>query len=174
MNSVQEQGDGSRVPSKRWNSKRSLRGRENSAPRGTISRGLLNWRIASALNIDSEWNECHEASYLLSNHHLRHLKSRMKLPKFLRLPGSHCRQRSKARSEMGATEGQGGVNPTIPRPTESTPDLLIGTSTLPAPSPCGQESNGMLSNLSWRIHLSNGLLNGPPHRCQKKYRCSRE
>jgi len=70
----------------------------------------------------------------------------MKLPKFLRLPKSHRRARSKAGSEIGSIEGQSEADLAAPRPTESTPDLQIGTSTLPTPSPLvphNQESNGM-------------------------------
>ena len=44
------------MPSERLSSKRSLRGRENSIPRGTISGDPLNRRITSAFDIDSEWN----------------------------------------------------------------------------------------------------------------------
>jgi len=71
----------------------------------------------------------------------------MKLPKFLRLPKSHRQARSKARSEIGPIGGQSEADLATPRPTaESTPDLQIGTSTLPEPSPLvlsKQESNGM-------------------------------
>ena len=56
----------------------------------------------------------------------------MKLQNFLRLPKSHRQNRSKVRSEISLVEGQGEVDPTIPHPT---PDLRIGTSTLPTPSP---------------------------------------
>ena len=93
-----------------------------------------------------EWNESHEATFLLSNRHLRRLSDGMKLPNFLRLPKSHRRNRSKARSELdtGPAEGQDEAVP--PRPTESTPDLRIGTSTLSTPSPLtlrNRETNGM-------------------------------
>jgi len=70
----------------------------------------------------------------------------MKLPKFLRLPKSHRRSRSKAKSEIGPIEDQSEADLAIPRPTESTPNLQIGTSTLPMPSPLtsrDQELNGM-------------------------------
>jgi hypothetical protein len=99
-----------------------------------------------ALSVDPEWNKCHEASYLLSHHHLQRLNNEMKLPKFLSALKIHRRQRSKARSEISPTKGQSEVEPSVPRPTESTPDLRIGTSTLPMPSPLtprNQESNGM-------------------------------
>ena len=78
----------------------------------------------------------------------------MKLPKFLRLPGSHRRNQSKARSEAGPIEGQGEVDPAAPRPTESTPDLRVGTLISPAPSPLiprNQESNGMKRIYSGRF-----------------------
>jgi hypothetical protein len=72
----------------------------------------------------------------------------MKLPKFLRLPKSHRRSRSKARSEIALIdEVKSEADPTVlARPTESSPDLRIGASTLPTPSPLtsrDQESNGM-------------------------------
>jgi len=70
----------------------------------------------------------------------------MKLPKFLRLPKSNRRARSKARSEIGSIEGQSEADIATPHPTESTPDLQIGTSTLPTPSPLiprNQELDGM-------------------------------
>ena len=70
----------------------------------------------------------------------------MKLPKFLRPPKSHRRPQSKARSEISPTEGQSEVDPTGPRPIESTPDLRMGTPTLPTPDPLtarGREPNGM-------------------------------
>ena len=57
----------------------------------------------------------------------------MKLPSFLRVPKFHRRARSKARSEIGPIEDQGEPDPAVPRPTESTPDLRIGTSTFPMP-----------------------------------------
>ena len=88
----------------------------------------------------------HEASYLLSRHHLRHLNSKMKLPKFLRPPGGHRRQRSKARSEINLTEGQSEVGSAAQRHTESTPDLRPSASMLPTPSPSAardKESNGV-------------------------------
>jgi len=69
----------------------------------------------------------------------------MKLPKFLRLPEKYRRARNKAGSEIGPIEGQSEANPATPRPTESTPDLRIGTSTLPTLSPLAprdKESNG--------------------------------
>ena len=100
----------------------------------------------SALSAGLEWNECHEASSPLSHPNLHRLIDEMKLPKFLRLPKIRRRARSKARSETGPIEGQSEANLATPRPTESTPDLRIGTSTLPAPSPLvlsNQESNGM-------------------------------
>jgi len=70
----------------------------------------------------------------------------MKLPSFLRPPKIRRRKRSKARSEIGPIEDQGETDPSVPRPVESSPDLRIGTSTLPIPSPLvpsDQGSNGM-------------------------------
>ena len=91
-------------------------------------------------------NKRHEANYLLSHHHLHRLSDKMKLPSFLRLPKSYRRKRSKARSDIGPIEGQSEPDPTVPRPTESTPDLRTGTSLLPMPSsstPDDHGSNGM-------------------------------
>ena len=89
-----------------------------------------------------EW-ECHEPSHLLSHRHLHRPRGNMKLPKFLRLPIGHRRNRSKARSEIGPIEGQTDVDPVVLHPTESAPDLRAGTSILPTASPRDQKSNGM-------------------------------
>ena len=59
----------------------------------------------------------------------------MKLPSFLRVQKHHRRTRSRARSEIGPIEDQGEPDPAVPRPTESTPDLRIGTSAFLVPSP---------------------------------------
>jgi hypothetical protein len=70
----------------------------------------------------------------------------MKLPKFLRLPKSHRRARSKPGSEIGPIGGQSEAALATPRLVESTPDLQTGTSTLPILSPPishDQESSGM-------------------------------
>ena len=80
-----------------------------------------------------------------------------KLAKFLRLPKSHRRAQSEPRDEIGPTGAQGGVGPATPRPTESTPDLRVGDSILPVPSPLAfhdQESNGMQVPSPWKIHLT--------------------
>ncbi|KAF9648430.1 hypothetical protein BDM02DRAFT_3187181 [Thelephora ganbajun] len=45
------------------------------------------------------------------------------------------RARSKARNETAPTEGPGEVSLVVPRPTESTPDLRIGVSTLSTSGP---------------------------------------
>ena len=82
---------------------------------------------------------------------LRRLGDKMKLLKFLCLPKGHRRARSVARSEIGPIEGEGGADLAVLRPTESAPDLRIGTSTLPKPSPLihrNQESDGMPTILS--------------------------
>lgn len=70
----------------------------------------------------------------------------MKFSKLLPLPESHPLNQRKARSEIGVTEGQGEVDPTVPHPTESTPNARVGTSTLPMPShptPRDQKTGGM-------------------------------
>ena len=106
-----------------------------------------------ALGVGSEWNESHEASSLLSDRHLRRLSDDMKLPSFLRLPKSHRRSRSKARSELDTGPAEGQTEAALPRPAESTPDLRIATSTLSIPSPLNprnRESNGMQTILSFQ------------------------
>ena len=129
--------------------------------RVTVCSDYWHRRIISALSVGSEWNEGHEASHLLSHHHLpAHADSeKMKLPSFLRIPKIHRRTRSRARSEIDPIEGQNEPDPAASRlrPTESTPDLRIGTPTLPTPSPWAphdQESGGMLTTLSRTTRLS--------------------
>jgi hypothetical protein len=116
----------------------------------------------AALSVGSKWNERHEASSLLSNNHLLshlltticvalhhrlyRLGNEMKLPKFLRVPKFRRRTRSKAGSEISPVEDQSEASLVVPPFTQSTPDLRIGTSTLPTPSPLiprNQDSNGM-------------------------------
>ena len=100
----------------------------------------------SALSVGSEWNESHEASSPLSYHHLRRLSDKMKFPKFLRIP-KLCRPAlSETRSEISPIEAQNEADLVTPRPTESAPDLRIGASNFPTPSPLApddQESNSM-------------------------------
>ena len=115
-------------------------------------------RNADALIVGPEWDECHEASYLLSHHHLHHLNSEMKSLKSLFPPKSHRRQQSKARSEINPAEGQSEVGSAAQRPTESSPDLHPGASTLPTPGSSAvhdQESSGVyISTIpSQTIHL---------------------
>ena len=87
----------------------------------------------------------------------------MKLPKFLRPPKIYRRNRSKARSEISPIDGQNEVDPAAPRrPSESAPDLGVGTSILPAPSPFtphvhDRESNGTGTVLFQSIYLSLSL-----------------
>ena len=99
-------------------------------------------------------------SYLLSNHHLRQFNSKMKLPKFLRPPRGRRQTRRAAGSEISLVEGQSEADPAALRPTESTPDLRIGTSILPVPGPLAphnQESSGMETISLRLIHLSLSL-----------------
>jgi len=92
----------------------------------------------------------------------------MKWRKFLHIPKKHRRERSKARSEIGSVEGQSGVDLAVPRPTESTPDLGIGASTLSTSSPLvprDQELNGRQTTLSWVILLTSlAVQHRPSHR----------
>jgi len=103
-------------------------------------------RRMCAYHVSPEWNECHEASYLLSRHHLHRLSDKMKfLKNLLCLPKSHRRARSKARSEIAPIEDQNNAGLAVLRLTESVPDLRVDTSTSPIPRPLTpryQESNG--------------------------------
>ena len=106
----------------------------------------LGRRKLYALSVGPERTERHEADYPLSHHHLHRPSDKMKLFKFLCLPKSHRRARSKARSEIGPIGDQGEAGLTVPRPTESAPDLRVTTSTLPTSTPLtlrDQEPNGM-------------------------------
>ena len=70
----------------------------------------------------------------------------MRLRDLLCIPKSHRRAQSEPRNKIGPIEAQGRVGFATPRPTESTPDLRVGGSILPVPSPLAfhaQESNGM-------------------------------
>lgn len=134
------------------------RSRSNVKPQVFTSTLSLETREASSPG--SERNESHESSHLLSHRHLHRPRDNMKLPKFLRPPKIHRRNRSKARSEIGPVEGQNEVDQATPRPTESTPDLRAGTSILPTPGPStsrNQESSGMETILFRLIHLSSSL-----------------
>lgn len=99
-----------------------------------------------APSLRPEWDESHGCSFLLSYHHLPRPRDSMKLPKLLHLPKTWRRNRSKARSEVDPVQGQSEVDLGAPRRTESTPDLRVGISSVPAPSPLAppdRESNGM-------------------------------
>lgn len=77
--------------------------------------------------------------------------------KFIPLRKGHHRARSETRSDIGPIEAQMEVDPLELRPTESTPDLGIGSSTLPTPGPLAshdQESSGTRSNFSQMNHLT--------------------
>ena len=74
----------------------------------------------------------------------------MGLRDILRQPKTYLRERSKARSEI---ENPTGVDPLALRPTGSTPDLGMDTSTSP-PTSHDQESNGMRAVSSHTIHLT--------------------
>ena len=110
-------------------------------------------QIVSALSVGPEWNSCHEASYLLSRHHLLNRPSDKMESAFLCLPIGRRRARSKARSEVSPIEGQGEAGQAVPHPAESAPDLRIDTSTSPSSgflAPRNQESNGMQTALFGR------------------------
>ena len=109
----------------------------------------------SALSADPKWSGTRVSTHAPPSPST--LRNDMKLPKFLRPPKTHLRNRSKARSEIGPIEGPGEVDPAVPRPTESTPDLRVETSISPASSPLAprnQGSNGMGIVLFQLIHLS--------------------
>jgi len=112
-------------------------------------------RNVSALSVDPKWDECHEASYLLSHHHLHRPSDKME-SNFLCIPIGRRRARSRARSEIGSIEDPSEAGE-VPRPAESTPDLRIGTSTS-APSrpltPRDQDSKGMQTDFFRTIYLT--------------------
>ena len=123
-------------------------------------RGKSGPRIVPALNVGSEWNERHESNYPLSPHHLCS-PSDMERRKFSPLPRKHRRAQSEARSNAGPIEDPMEVDPVVLRPTESTPDLGIGPSTLPTSGPStshDQESNSMQTTLFRMIHLTTLFL----------------
>ena len=67
------------------------------------------------------------------------------------------RPRSKARSEASDIEDPMQVDPAVLRPTESTPDLGIGPSTLPTSGPLtphDSEPDGMRATLFRTTHLT--------------------
>ena len=108
------------------------------------------------LAVGSEWNECHEASYLLSHHHLNRPSDKMD-SSFLCLPISRRRSRSKARSEIGSEGLSEAGRQAVPHPAASTPDLRIGTSTSPPSRPLAprnQELNGMGTVFFRTIYLT--------------------
>ena len=88
---------------------------------------------------------------------LRRLYDQMRWRDFLSIPKKNRRTRSKAASEVSSLKGPSAVDLVAPRPTESTPDLRVGASTLPTSSPStsrGQESNGMQMIISQVTHLT--------------------
>ena len=115
--------------------------------------------VVSALMSGSKWSECHETNSL-SYHHLlspRHLNRLcdMEKRKFLSLPKTSRRTQGKVRSEVGFVEEPMEVDPVARRPTESTPDLGLGPSTLSTSglSTSGdQESGGMRINFHLIVH----------------------
>jgi hypothetical protein len=75
---------------------------------------------------------------------------------FLRIP-KHRRKHSKARSDTNSIESPNEPDPAVPRPTEPTQDLQIGSSTLPTSSPLiprDQESSGTRITLLRAIYLT--------------------
>ena len=74
----------------------------------------------------------------------RHLRSLSNMRKFIPLKKDHRRARSEARNEAGPIGDPMMADPVTLRPTESTPDLGIGPSTMPTsglPVSGTQESN---------------------------------
>ena len=96
---------------------------------------------------------CHTSAAV---HHPYRKSDDMGLRDFLRLPKFDRRKRSKARSEIGNANEDG---PPVQRPTESTPDLRIGTSTSP-PIPRSSGSNNMRAVSSQAIHLETNNPSG--------------
>ena len=88
---------------------------------------------------------------------LRRHRDKMKWRDLLRVSKSHHQARSGTRSEGGSLKSPSGVNLVVRRPTESTPDLRIGTSALPMSSPLAprdQEPKGEQTIISRTIHLT--------------------
>ena len=113
----------------------------------------------SALTVGPEWNERQRSLFLLSPHHLHQTGDNMGLREFLRIPKIKInrRVRSKARSEVSSIGGPSDENQVVPRPAVSAPDLGIGGSNLPTPSPLtstGQELKGMQTDVSIRVCLT--------------------
>ena len=77
--------------------------RGNHKPEKLLWMSAEGW-IMSAPIVGSEWNENHEASYMLSHYRLHRPNDEMKLPNFLRPPKIHRRKRSKVRSELEVGE----------------------------------------------------------------------
>lgn len=105
----------------------------------------------SALSIGPERKERQQPIFPLSSHHPHPTSDDMGLRDFLRIPKKiRGRVRSKARSEISPIEGPSNDDPAVPRPSESTPDLGTGPSTLPTPSflTSSQESKGMQMGFS--------------------------
>src|SRR5882757_540658 len=76
---------------------------------------------------------------------------------FLSIPKTHRRTRSEAKSEAGSPGDPGGVNPAVPRPTESAPDLSISVSASPTSSPPSsreKKSKGRQMNLFSTVPLT--------------------
>ena len=77
--------------------------------------------------------------------------------KFIPLKKDHRRARSEARNEAGTIGDPMVVGPGTLRPTESTPDLGVGPSTLPTsgrPVSGDQESNSTRTRFFFLIHLT--------------------
>ena len=72
-------------------------------------------------------------------------------------PPKDRRARSEARSEAASNADPGEVGSGVPRPAKSSPDLRIGSPTLPTPGPStprDQESKGLSTTLFRVIHLT--------------------
>ena len=86
----------------------------------------------------------------------RHLTSPRNMRKLIPLQKNSRRARSEARNEAGPIGGPITADPVALRPTESTPDLGIGPSTMPTsglPVSGSQESNSTQTCFFWVIHL---------------------
>jgi len=103
--------------------------------------------VISALNVDREWNERHEAfSYRTTIFHRLTISTDcdMEQRKFISLPKIRLRERSKARTEADSDEDAMDVDPTTGiRAAQSASDLPIGPSAPGLSTPDDQESSGM-------------------------------
>jgi len=79
---------------------------------------------------------------------------------FLCIPIGRRRARSRTRSEIGSIEDPSEAGQTVPRPTESTPDPRISSTSPPSGplTPRDQDSNGMQTIFFRTIYYLTALI----------------